>query len=112
MLDTVNVDYYGTPTPLNQVCHGSCRGSIAHCGRPGTLLKLQAIEKAIRSAELGLNPMNDGKIIRVAVPALTEERRKDMVKRSAEKGYHATTIADIVKAAGPTNPKTPSSATS
>ena len=79
MLDTVNVDYYGTLTPLSQ---------LATIHAEAQLITVQAwdgsqlgpIEKAIRSADLGLNPMNDGKLIRVPVPPLTEERRKDMVK--------------------------------
>jgi ribosome recycling factor len=79
MLDTVNVDYYGTPTPLNQVATVHAEAQLLTV-QAWDGSQLQAIEKAIRSAELGLNPMNDGKIIRVPVPALTEERRKDMVK--------------------------------
>src|SRR6202158_3262473 len=79
MLDTVNVDYYGTPTPLNQVATVHAEAQLLTV-QPWDASQLQAVEKAIRSAELGLNPMNDGKIIRVPVPPLTEERRKDMVK--------------------------------
>ena len=79
MLDTVNVDYYGTPTPLNQVATVHAEAQLLTV-QAWDASQLQAIEKAIRSAELGLNPMNDGKIIRVPVPALTEDRRKDMVK--------------------------------
>jgi len=80
MLDTVTVDYYGSQMPLNQI-------STVHAPEPQLITvqpfdptQLSVIEKAIRSAELGLNPMNDGKIIRVPVPPLTEERRKEMVK--------------------------------
>jgi ribosome recycling factor len=80
MLDTVRVPYYGTEMPLNQV-------ATVHAPEP-QLLSVQPydpgimgdIEKAIRSAGLGLNPQNDGKLIRIPVPPLTEERRKDMVK--------------------------------
>jgi ribosome recycling factor len=79
MLDTVNVDYYGTPTPLNQVATVHAEAQLLTV-QAWDASQLQAVEKAIRSAELGLNPMNDGKIIRVPVPPLTEERRKDMVK--------------------------------
>jgi ribosome recycling factor len=79
MLDTVNVDYYGTPTPLNQVATVHAEAQLITV-QAWDASQLQAVEKAIRSAELGLNPMNDGKIIRVPVPPLTEERRKDMVK--------------------------------
>jgi ribosome recycling factor len=79
MLDTVNVDYYDTPTPLNQVATVHAEAQLLTV-QAWDASQLQAVEKAIRSAELGLNPMNDGKIIRVPVPPLTEERRKDMVK--------------------------------
>jgi ribosome recycling factor len=79
MLDTVNVDYYGTPTPLNQVATVHAEAQLLTV-QAWDASQLPAVEKAIRSAELGLNPMNDGKIIRVPVPPLTEERRKDMVK--------------------------------
>jgi ribosome recycling factor len=80
LLDGVTVEAYGSPMPLNHV-------ATLHVPEP-TLITLQpydasqinAIEKAIRSADLGLNPSNDGKVIRVPVPALTEERRKEMVK--------------------------------
>jgi ribosome recycling factor len=79
MLDTVNVDYYGTPTPLSQVASVHAEAQLLTV-QPWDASQLQAIEKAIRSSDLGLNPMNDGKIVRVPVPPLTEERRKDMVK--------------------------------
>jgi ribosome recycling factor len=79
MLDSVSVDYYGTLTPLNQIATVHAEAQLLTVQAWDTS-QLQAIEKAIRSAELGFNPMNDGKIIRVPVPPLTEERRKDMVK--------------------------------
>jgi ribosome recycling factor len=80
MLDGIQVDYYGTMTPLNQVANVSAPEPQLITLQPWDVSQLAAIEKAIRSSELGLNPMNDGKMIRVPVPALTEERRKDMVK--------------------------------
>lgn len=79
MLDSVNIDYYGTPTPLNQVATVHAEAQLITV-QAWDMSQLGAIEKAIRSAELGLNPMNDGKLIRVPVPPLTEERRRDMVK--------------------------------
>ena len=79
MMDSVSVDYYGTPTPLNQVATVHAEAQLITIQAWDTS-QLQAIEKAIRSADLGFNPMNDGKIIRVPVPPLTEERRKEMVK--------------------------------
>jgi ribosome recycling factor len=79
MLDTVSVDYYGTPTPLSQVASVHAEAQLLTI-QAWDASQLPAIEKASRSSDLGLNPMNDGKIVRVPVPPLTEERRKDMVK--------------------------------
>jgi ribosome recycling factor len=80
MLDSVNVDYYGTLMPLNQIASVHAPEAQLITVQPFDPSQMGAIEKAIRSAELGLNPMNDGKIIRVPVPPLTQERRQDMVK--------------------------------
>src|SRR5256714_14259599 len=80
MMDTVSVDYYGTQMPLNQIATVHAPEPQLITIQPFDPSSLSGIEKAIRTAELGLNPMNDGKIIRVPVPALTEERRKEMVK--------------------------------
>jgi ribosome recycling factor len=80
MLDGITVDYYGTMTPLNQLGNVSAPEPQMITVQPWDTSQLSAIEKAIRSSDLGLNPMNDGKLIRVPVPALTEERRKEMVK--------------------------------
>src|ERR1700730_16986436 len=80
MLDAVNVDYYGSHMPLNQIAQVHAPEPQLITVQPFDPTSLPAIEKAIRSADIGLNPMNDGKIIRVPVPPLTEERRKDMVK--------------------------------
>jgi ribosome recycling factor len=80
MLDTVNVDYYGSQMPLNQIAQVHAPEPQLITVQPFDPTSLAAIEKAIRSADLGLNPMNDGKIVRVPVPPLTEERRRDMVK--------------------------------
>src|SRR6201993_739484 len=80
MLDTVNVEYYGSQMPLNQIAQVHVPEPQLITVQPFDPTSLAAIEKAIRTADLGLNPMNDGKLIRVPVPALTEERRKDMVK--------------------------------
>jgi len=81
LFDNVRADYYGTPTPLNQL-------ATLHVPEPGLITvqpwdvsQIGVIEKAIRSADLGLNPGNDGKLIRVPIPPLTEERRKDLVKK-------------------------------
>src|SRR5258706_1146322 len=80
MLDAVSVDYYGSLMPLNQIAQVHAPEPQLITVQPFDPTSLAAIEKGIRTADLGLNPMNDGKIIRVPVPPLTEERRKDMVK--------------------------------
>ncbi len=80
MLDTVSVDYYGSQMPLNQIATMHAPEPQMITVQPFDPSAMQSIEKAIRSADLGLNPMNDGKMIRVPIPALTEERRKEMVK--------------------------------
>jgi ribosome recycling factor len=80
MLDTVQVEAYGTQMPLNQVATVHAPEAQLITVMPFDPSTLGAIEKSIRSAALGLNPMNDGKIIRVPVPSLTEERRREMVK--------------------------------
>src|ERR1700686_3338153 len=81
LLDHIRVDYYGTPTPLNQVANLHVPEPTLINVQPWDVSQIAAIEKAIRGSDLGLNPANDGKIIRVPIPALTEERRKDIVKR-------------------------------
>jgi ribosome recycling factor len=80
MLDTVSVDYYGSMMPLNQIAQVHAPEPQMITVQPFDPSSLATIEKAIRGADLGLNPMNDGKLIRVPVPPLTEERRRDMVK--------------------------------
>jgi len=80
MLDAVSVDYYGSQMPLNQISQVHAPEPQLITVQPFDPSSLGTIEKAIRTADLGLNPMNDGKIIRVPVPPLTEERRKEMVK--------------------------------
>ncbi len=80
MLDTVSVDYYGNQMPLNQIAQVHAPEAQLITVQPFDPSSLGAIEKAIRSGDLGLNPMNDGKMIRVPVPPLTQERRQDMVK--------------------------------
>lgn len=80
MLDSVRVEYYGSEMPLNQIAQVHAPEAQLITVQPFDPSSLGAIEKAIRNADLGLNPMNDGKLIRVPIPALTEERRKEMVK--------------------------------
>lgn len=81
LLDNVRADYYGTPTPLNQLATLHVPEPSLITVQPWDVSQIAVIEKAIRSADLGLNPGNDGKIIRVPIPPLTEERRKEIVKR-------------------------------
>ncbi len=80
MLDGVHIDYYGSSMPLNQIAQVHAPEPQLITVQPFDPSSLAGIEKAIRSADLGLNPMNDGKLIRVPVPPLTEERRKELVK--------------------------------
>ncbi len=80
LLDGVRVDYYGSPMPISQVAAVSCPEPRLIQIQPWEMNMLQAIEKAIMIADLGLVPQNDGKIIRVPLPMLTEERRKELVK--------------------------------
>ena len=84
VLDGVTVDYYGTPTPLNQVSNLAVADATLITAQPWDPTMIPAIEKAILTSNLGLNPSNDGKIIRVPIPQLTGERRKEMVKRAHE----------------------------
>ncbi len=84
LLDGVQVEYYGTKMPLNQIATVSAPDATLIVVTPYDMTALQAIEKAIREADLGLNPSNDGKKIMVPVPPLTEERRKTLVKKLHE----------------------------
>ena len=82
LFDRVMVEYYGTPTPLNQVANISIPEARLIVVQPFDKNSLTDIEKAIQTSELGLNPNNDGKVIRINIPPLTEERRKDLVKQA------------------------------
>ncbi|MBV8843270.1 MAG: ribosome recycling factor [Bryobacterales bacterium] len=81
IFDNLKVDYYGTPTPLNQLANLHVPEPTMITIQPWDVSQIGAIDKAIRASDLGLNPANDGKIIRVPIPAPTEERRKEIVKR-------------------------------
>lgn len=84
LLDTVSVDYYGTPTPLNQMASVAVPEPQLITVQPWDATQLGAVEKAIIASNLGLNPSNDGKMIRLPVPALNEERRKQLAKQVHE----------------------------
>jgi ribosome recycling factor len=81
ILDHIRVDYYGTPTPLNQLANLHVPEPALITVQPWDVSQIGPIEKAIRASDLGLNPANDGKLIRLPIPPLTEERRKEIVKR-------------------------------
>src|SRR5437763_10709604 len=81
ILDHIRVDYYGTPTPLNQVANLHVPEPSLITIQPWDVSQIGPIEKSIRASDLGLNPSNDGKLIRLPIPPLTEERRKDLVKK-------------------------------
>jgi ribosome recycling factor len=81
LLDNVRVDYYGSPVPLNQVAQLHVPEPALITVQPWDTSTIREIEKAIRQADLGLNPSNDGKIVRVPIPPLTEERRRDLAKK-------------------------------
>jgi ribosome recycling factor len=81
LLDNVRAEAYGTPMPLNQLATLHVPDATLITVQPFDVSQIGAIEKAIRAADLGLNPSNDGKVIRVPIPSLTEERRKDLVKK-------------------------------
>lgn len=84
LLDVVMVDYYGTPTPLNQMASVAVPEPQLLTVQPWDISQVNAVEKAIIAANLGMNPSNDGKIIRLPVPALNEERRKQLAKQVHE----------------------------
>jgi ribosome recycling factor len=80
MLDSVRIDYYGTPTPLSQVAQLNTPDANSIVIQPWDASLVGEIEKALRTSELGFNPQNDGKVVRVPVPPMTEDRRRDVVK--------------------------------
>jgi ribosome recycling factor len=89
MLDGIMVDYYGNPTAINQVANISAMDARTLSVQPWEKNMLQPIERAIIAANIGINPQNDGNIIRLYLPPLTEERRKELVKRCNGEGEHA-----------------------
>jgi ribosome recycling factor len=89
VLDKIRVDYYGTPTPLQQVGNVTIPEARMIVIQPWEKALLKAIEKAILTSDLGINPTNDGNVIRLVFPELTEERRKDLVKDVKKKGEAA-----------------------
>ena len=100
MLDGVTVPYYGTDTPLNQVASLTIPESSMIVAQPWDRSVIPAVEKAIRSADLGLNPSSDGKVVRIPIPPLTEERRKEMVKKAHHMAEEARTAIRQVRRDG------------
>jgi len=96
ILDHIRVDYYGTPTPLNQVANLHVPEPSLITITPWDVSQIGPIEKSIRASDLGLNPANDGKVIRLPIPPLTEERRKELVKKlHATAEHHRVSIRNI-----------------
>ena len=96
LLDGVTVEYYGSPTPLNQVATINAPEASLLTVQPFDPSLVNDIDKAIRASDLGLNPSNDGKLVRVPIPPLTEERRKHMVKGTHEMAEeHRTSVRSI-----------------
>ncbi|WP_126972596.1 ribosome recycling factor [Gynurincola endophyticus] len=89
LIDGVMVDYYGSPTPISQVANVSISDARTLTLQPWEKNMLQPIERAIIAANIGINPQNDGILIRLFLPPLTEERRKELVKKSQGEGEHA-----------------------
>src|SRR5216110_2798595 len=96
LLDTVMIDYYGTPTPLNQMASVHAPEPQMLTVQPWDTTQLANVEKAIRSADPGLNPSNDGKLVRIPIPPLTEERRKQLARQVHDIAEeHRTAIRNI-----------------
>ena len=89
VLDKVNVDYYGVPTPINQMAAVSVPEARMLVIQPWDVSTLKEIEKAINTADIGINPQNDGKVIRLTFPQLTEEHRKTLRKDISKRGEEA-----------------------
>ena len=89
MIDGISVDYYGSPMPINQVANVSVMDARTLSIQPWEKNMLQPIERAIIAANIGINPQNDGNLIRLFLPPLTEERRKELVKKCHNEGEHS-----------------------
>jgi ribosome recycling factor len=100
MLDGITVEYYGTPTPLNALANLAVADATMLMATPFDPSQIGAIEKAIRRSDLGLNPANDGRVIRIPVPSLTQERRKELVKKAHEAAEAARNAVRIARREG------------
>ena len=97
VLDKVRIDYYGTPTPVNQVAAVSVTEARTLTIQPWDSSLLRTIEKAIQTSDIGINPQNDGKVIRMIFPPLSEDRRKEIVKDIAKMGEEAKVAVRSVR---------------
>jgi ribosome recycling factor len=95
ILEGINVDYYGTPTPIQQVCTLTIPDATLIVAQPWDVSLIGNIERAILKADLGLNPANDGKVVRIPIPSLTEERRKQMVRKVHDLAEHGRTAVRL-----------------
>lgn len=100
ILDGITVDYYGTPTPLNQLANLSVADAGLLVAQPWDASQIAAIERAIMKSDLGLNPSNDGKVVRIPIPPLTEERRKEYVRRAHDMAESARTAVRLARRDG------------
>jgi ribosome recycling factor len=100
MLDGITIDYYGTPTPLSQVASLAVPEASLIVAQPWDKSMIPAIEKAIRSSDLGFNPSSDGKVVRIPIPPLTEERRKELTKKAHHMAEESRTAIRQVRRDG------------
>jgi ribosome recycling factor len=100
MLDSIHIDYYGTPTPLAQAASIKVPEPALIVVEPWDKSMVSTIEKAIRTSDLGFNPASDGKVIRVPIPMLTEDRRKELVKKAHQMAEEARTAIRQVRRDG------------
>jgi ribosome recycling factor len=100
ILDGVKVDYYGTETPFNQVATLSIPEPTLIVAQPWDPSVIEAIEKAVLKADLGLNPSNDGKVVRIPIPPLTEERRKQLARKAGQVGEECKTALRQIRRDG------------
>jgi ribosome recycling factor len=100
LLDGITVDYYGTPMPINQLATLSVADASMIVAQPYDSSQISAIERAIMKSDLGLNPSSDGKVIRIPVPSLTEDRRKEIVKKAHDIAEHARNSIRLVRREG------------
>jgi len=100
LLDGIMVDYYGSPMPINQLATLSVADALMIVAQPYDSSQIAAIERAIMKSDLGLNPSSDGKVIRIPVPSLTEDRRKEIVKKAHDLAEHGRNSVRLVRREG------------